>query len=319
MEHQCIFCKSRLCIPVNMKHSENWKYVLCQNCSTTQLCPTPSQEILAQAYSDTYYGPRKTKFIGPVESLIQTFRRMRAKSVTKVIPGKGSLLDIGCGNGEFLAMLKDSYDCHGVELPGKQAERAMVKLGDKIKVGKLNTSDFKKNSLDAVTMWHVFEHLTQPGETLSMIDCWLKPGGYLFLSLPNIDSWQAGIFQGNWLHLDPPRHLFFQNQETIQRNLESKGYRLIRVKHLSFEQNIFGYIQSALNLLMKPRDLFFHFLQGILPRQKHKVLLSGLAAVLLFPFAFCLTLLEAMVGKGGTIELIFRKAECHRVKEPNFV
>ena len=73
----------------------------------------------------------------------------------------------------------------------------------------LEKNDFAPQSFDAVTLIHVFEHLPDPRQTLEIISEILKKDGILMMSFPNIDSFQSRIFKGKWLHIDPPRHLFF--------------------------------------------------------------------------------------------------------------
>ena len=94
-------------------------------------------------------------------------------------------------------------DTRGTPVGGLVSSRLLM-IKDQI-----SKEDFDEDFFDVVCMWHVFEHLAQPKETLSIIKKILKPDGYLMMSLPNIGSVQSRLSRGKWLHLDPPKHLFF--------------------------------------------------------------------------------------------------------------
>ncbi len=231
------------------------------------LAPRPTTEQLLEAYSDTYYGPGDTKFIAPIESVIDYFRAQRSRRISRMLPAAGRVLDIGCGNGRFLRYLaKRGFEAHGIELPGKAADRASEVRGLHIHVGESGSIDFPSNSFDIVTMWHVLEHLTEPKVTLERVFRWLTPGGRLVLSLPNVDSWQSHVFKGRWLHHDPPRHLVYLGPKALTRNLAEIGFSVAGESYFSLEQNPFGLQQSLLNCFLARRDALLKASGVTLPR-----------------------------------------------------
>ena len=188
----------------------------CSVCGAFFLNPSPTEEQLGQAYDDSYYGTGDSKFGSGVEKVLDVFRGARGRRVRGYVKPGGRVLDIGCGSGDFLKKLSErGFEAFGTELDGQAARRAMQVDGIKVKTGPLLEADFDKDFFDAVCMWHVFEHLAEPKRTLEIISKILKPGGYLFLSMPNIESIQSRLFKGRWLHLDPPRHLFFLSPEKL--------------------------------------------------------------------------------------------------------
>ena len=225
-----------------------------------------------------------------------------------------NILDIGCGNGRFLkALIDKNYNAYGVELPSKSAQRASMIQGLNLKIGELCEDDFGADFFDAVTMWHVLEHLSQPQLTLRIIQKILKKGGYLAISLPNINSFQSKLFKSSWLHLDTPRHLFFFDASDLVKILQKFGFEIVTINYFSLEQNPFGMQQSILNCIIRKRELLFEVLKGNNSYASEysdvSILLQKLFCISTFPFFALLSVIEASLKKGGTMEMIFRKVK----------
>ncbi len=223
-----------------------------------------------------------------------------------------NIIDIGCGNGRFLKGLIDkNYKAYGIELPSKSAQRAARIPGLNLKIGNLSEDDFEDNFFDVVTMWHVLEHLSQPRQTLETIQRILKQGGYLVISLPNINSFQSKLFIGRWLHLDTPRHLVFFDASDLTKILQKFGFEIVTINYFSLEQNPFGMQQSILNCIIRKRELLFEVLKGNNSYASEysdvSILLQKLFCISTFPFFALLSVIEASLKKGGTMEMIFRK------------
>jgi SAM-dependent methyltransferase len=281
-------------------------------CLAVFLNPSPTQQQLNQAYDDSYYGKGQGKFAGCIEKVLDLFRRARATRLAKYIKLPAKILDIGCGNGRFLGyLINQGFDGYGIELPGKAAERARQIPGLNLKIGRLTQQDYTENFFDSICMWHVFEHLTEPKETLHIIQKILKPGGYLMMSLPNIDSLQSRLFRGKWLHLDPPKHLFFLAPSDLISTLKEFGFKSIKQKYFSLEQNSFGIQQSILNCLLRKREVLFEALKGnneyIKECSRFSIMLQKVFYLSTFPVFVFLAGLEAAFKKGGTMEFIFKK------------
>ena len=310
----CGYCSSdnsRECYAVQSLHRDQFYIHHCQECGAYFLTPRPTPQQIEQAYSESYYGTKESKFPPFIEGVIDAFRKSRSRRVMRYIASSARILDIGCGNGRFLGyLLERNFEVYGVELPGKAVERAKQIKGLQLKEGPLESEDFPNNHFDAISLWHVFEHLTRPRQTLDIIGSILKPGGYLFLSLPNIQSWQSRLFKGHWLHLDPPKHLFFFEPDRLVTLLDSYGFTLQEKTTFSIEQNPFGIQQSLLNCMCRDRDILFERIKG---NQEYpegyaqwKVILQKIVAVLTAPVFVALAGLESVAGRGGTFEMVFR-------------
>jgi len=273
--------------------------------------PTASQ--LSNAYSAEYYGQGKDKFGGTIEKILDAFKRQRANRLDRRMEGPGKILDIGCGNGRFLSFMRDlGHQIYGLEMVGASADRAGEIAGLQLKLGHLEADDFSLNTFDAITLYHVFEHLTEPKKYLKIISDILKPGGYLVMSFPNIDSFQSRLFKGNWFHLDPPRHLFFFKPKDFRSEMSKYGLDTINERHFSIEYNPYGWQQSILNLLCKKRDVLYEHMKHNEAYVKDypavNLSLQSLWYKASAPIFIGLDLFDAVMRKSGTVELLLRKS-----------
>lgn len=283
--------------------------VQCCGCGVFALHPQPRDERLAAAYSREYYGSSRRKFIAPIAALVNLFQGGRVRLVSRRIPGGGSILDIGCGNGGFLLqMQRRGYRVQGTEWTAGAAARVPKESNIPMHVGDLSDLDLPPQSFDAITLWHVLEHLRRPRETLEKIRTLLKDDGTLFMSMPNAESAQANRYGAHWFHHDPPRHLFGFGPRSLTRLLEQTGFHIQRISTWSLEQNPFGEIQSALNARRVARDGLYQQLKGV-SRETFATRGADLVrmGILLFPALVCSTL-ESARGKGATMTIEARPA-----------
>ena len=247
-----------------------WSFTRCTNpgCLLVWLDPQPIEEDIGQAYA-TYF----THESGTVGSSLpkRMFRQVRSsylrsrfgyeKSTSTrawrwlaplghlypggadafgarvmFLPGptkSSSLLDVGCGGGDFIAMMQDlGWTVAGVETDTIATERARTR-GLDVHQGQLEGAGFDALSFDAITMAHVVEHVHDPSRLLTECRRILKPGGTVVITTPNSSSWGHRHFGKDWLPLDPPRHLHLFNLQNMQRLLESADLRPQKVATLA--------------------------------------------------------------------------------------
>jgi SAM-dependent methyltransferase len=172
----------------------------------------------------------------------------------------------------------------------------------------LDGETFPPESFDLVCLWHVLEHLQDPGRALALSWQWLRPGGALMIAVPNADSWQARLFRGNWFHLDYPRHLVQFTAASLVQLVGAAKFGVVKMRHFSIDQNPYGILQSALNTFGFPWDDLYEMLKGnchFRPSALHA--LEVLAAALLAGPSLLFAGVEAAVHQGGTVELVARK------------
>jgi len=311
----CGYCgnmESSELYPTGSTAGDDFTMNRCLRCGAVFLSPRPTPQQLRTAYGSSYYGQSNEKFSPPIEKILDYFRSARARKVGRFVVPPAKVLDIGCGNGRFLGhLIKRGFESYGIELPGKAAQRASEISDLRLKIGQLSADDFGSDFFDCVCLWHVFEHLTEPQQVLQIVCKILKRDGFLVMSMPNIDSLQSLIFRGKWLHLDPPRHLFYLGADILTREMKNIGFELVDIDYFSFEQAIFGIQQSLLNIFTQKRDVLFEAFKGnkdyISGYSSLNINLQKLFAFSTVPFFAILAVVESLLRRGGAMELVFKK------------
>ena len=162
-------------------------------------------------YSDKHDGLSRRAFSGRLLSWIPLFNDVARRYVMNLRGDqKGRLLDVGCGDGKFLADMKRlGWEVVGVEPDPEAAKIAEERLGLSVFTGTLGEANFPPDAFDAITMKHVIEHVEDPIGLVRECHRILKPGGRLSIATPNTECLQHQLFRTAWLELDPPRHLQF--------------------------------------------------------------------------------------------------------------
>jgi ubiquinone/menaquinone biosynthesis C-methylase UbiE len=201
--------------------------------------PRPTSEEMAANYPDEY-----AVFQAGGDLFSRRGMQRRCEIVLKERL-TGHLLDIGCARGEFLRSMRDDYGWKvtGVEISDHAAHEGRLRYHLDIQSGTLADAKFSDNFFDAVTLWDVLEHLTEPAETLTEIRRILKPDGLLVLRLPNAGSWDARLFGKFWAGYDPPRHYYVFDLNTISCLLTQTGFSIQKVNtsigsYLNFVKSI---------------------------------------------------------------------------------
>ena len=113
---------------------------------------------------------------------------------------KWKILDIGCGNGDFLSKLDSSrVERYGIEINKRGCEMCL-RRGLRAYNQELTNIDFQDKKFDVITLWHVLEHTEKPMELLNKIYQILKKDGVLAFITPNTDSFGFKWGKENWFH-----------------------------------------------------------------------------------------------------------------------
>ena len=152
----------------------------------------------------------------------------------------GLLLDVGCGQGEFLGAAAASFgfDVWGIDIAAKNVD-FVKKTHSLEKVYCEPLEDFMQRKdlprFDVITVFEVMEHLTDPVAFLNNLRQLLKPGGHLVLSFPNRD--RCGKKKEDWDY--PPNHFYRWNSQSISRFLESRGLTMVKIIEQPFSPDFF--------------------------------------------------------------------------------
>jgi len=176
-----------------------------------------------------YTQPWHWKAIGKIATIFPPIRelgRMGARCLTK--KQKGKLLDVGCGDGRFLSLMRSfGWDVRGVEPDVEAARIARDVHNLNVDCGTLDDIRIPPSSLDVVTLHHVIEHAPNPIELLQHCRRVLTPSGLLVLQTPNLRSIGHRIFSRDWRDLDPPRHFCLFDPRTLSECVTRSGFRIL--------------------------------------------------------------------------------------------
>ena len=204
-------------------------------------------------------------WIGPLKEIV-------GRSVVYLkASDRGCLLDVGCGNGRFLAQMRElGWEVMGVEPDSEAARIARKRFGLDVFQGTLEEAKFPDNSFDAITMNHVIEHVPDPIGLLAECRRILKPDGKMVMVTPNIQSLGRYLFGKAWLHWDPPRHLVLFSPKSLRACAERAG---LRVRSLWTTSKGACFIWTASRLIRRDGKL----LRGTPQRPSLWLKLEGLA------------------------------------------
>lgn len=143
------------------------------------------------------------------------------------------MLDVGCGNGDFLALMRDAgWDVVGVEPDATAAQFARELRAIPVVSGVLEDAGFADQTFDVVVLNHVIEHVFDPVAVLRECGRVTKADGIVVIVTPNIASLGHRVFGELWIHLDPPRHLYLFSPEAMRACCKNAGLA-IRVSRTS--------------------------------------------------------------------------------------
>jgi 2-polyprenyl-3-methyl-5-hydroxy-6-metoxy-1,4-benzoquinol methylase len=242
-----------------------WSLHRCGDCTCAYLDPRPDEATSALAYR-TYYddaapppepdsrrGWRRVRRalrngylssrygyrLSPASAigrlavpLLPRYRELADEHVRhlRLPEGRPRLLDVGCGEGEFLAEMQSlGWSAEGLD-PSAEAVTTAQARGVPARQATLSEAQLEPKSFDAITFRLVFEHLRGPVSALAECRRALQVGGVLWIATPSLDSEAHLIFGRNWIHLEPPRHAVVYTASALKRLLEATGFEIVAVR-----------------------------------------------------------------------------------------
>jgi SAM-dependent methyltransferase len=152
----------------------------CRSCGLIFDNPRPSQECISRYYSE--HG-KYDAWLDRKDRLALQWRQALAR--IQRFKASGDLLDVGAGIGHFISFARSHFNCTGTEISSEGVRLAREMFGVDLLPGSLESIDMRGRIFDLIVMFHVLEHLPSPGETIRFCRSLLKPGGILYLALPN--------------------------------------------------------------------------------------------------------------------------------------
>jgi SAM-dependent methyltransferase len=279
----------------------------CPSCGTAVTAGAPPAfEAAHEAGAYAARVPRLSRAAAPV---LAAFDRRRLTLLARAVRPPGALLDAGAGRGRFVAAARAAgWDARGIEPSVRGVEAARAAYGVTLERAGIETAPIAPGSLDAICLWHVLEHLDDPGAALERVAGWLAPGGAVLVGVPNLASLQARIGGERWFHLDVPRHRIHFTPAGLRALLARHGLQVAAEEHVLAEHNPFGLWQSSVSRLTRTPAYLFNVLKRNAQPDARDLAVT-LAALPLAPVAAIAELIAGLAGRGGTIAVTARPAD----------
>jgi 2-polyprenyl-3-methyl-5-hydroxy-6-metoxy-1,4-benzoquinol methylase len=209
----------------HMVSGETFNVEFCGQCNLGITNPRPDS--IASYYDSPAYVSHLDQGQGTMGRIYGVARSFASWTKVRLISAatkksKGSLLDYGCGVGFFASRAeRRGWLVQGVEL----SDSARAKAQEKLKRGTVVSSrdELPDTKYDAVTLFHVLEHLDDPAETLRWIRGRLNPGGAIIVALPNHASPDAEYYGRFWAAWDVPIHYWHFTKESMTELAKTNG------------------------------------------------------------------------------------------------
>jgi SAM-dependent methyltransferase len=222
---------------VSHESFEIWE---CKACSLrfTQDIPTETQ--IGRYYQSEEYISHSDTRKGLINSLYHKVRKrtliVKRNTITKYTGiKKGRILDIGAGTGAFLNTMKEGgWESIGIE-PSDDARSAAQRLYGLSLQPLDDFKSFPAQSFDAITMWHVLEHVHDLQGYMKKLEELLKPNGKLFIAVPNYTSYDAHVYKEFWAAYDVPRHLYHFSPLSMRQLLKEHELGLKQICSMWFD------------------------------------------------------------------------------------
>ncbi len=248
MKNSCLICNgSELRV---IYKGGKYEIIQCQICLFGTLRNYPSDKELKIFYQKSYFIERELE-------IFSKDAEQKFKFVKKHLKNGAKILDFGCGTGEFLNIAKQNHmQVCGYDISDFAKKTVAKKYRIKVKSGPLQKALYAKGSFDAVVAFDVIEHIKNPKKVFEFFSYWLKPGGMIFLTTPNIRSWDAKILGKHWYGFKKlPEHIHYFSPVSIKLLLSEVGFNNCLIKNWGFVRPL-NFLLSKLGI-----NLHFYFLK----------------------------------------------------------
>ena len=215
------------CIDQTVSH-EKFQLTQCCNCTFLITSPRPDSTAIGKYYDSPDYishASSSHKFQDKIYFLARKYALNNKRKLIERHSLKGKVLDVGCGAGEFLKQMK----LHGWETTGTEPNTKAQSIAKNLGITIHNQLfEITQETYQAITLWHVLEHVHELNLTIEKIKDLLHKNGTIFIAVPNHKSSDAKYYKENWAAYDVPRHLWHFDQITMTKLLEKHELKLIQ-------------------------------------------------------------------------------------------
>lgn len=228
---------------------ESFSIAECDNCLLRFTQDVPDAASISPYYKSENYISHTNTSKGLINRLYQSVRKKTLNQKRELIEKttsitNGNLLDVGSGTGAFVAAMKEAgWQVTGLE-PDADA-RTVSKQSYNIELDDINQFyNLPASSYDAITMWHVLEHVHDLQGYIAKLKLLLKENGRLFIAVPNYMSKDAAIYGEHWAAYDVPRHLYHFSPKAMQLLVEMHGLKLLQCKPMWYDSFYISMLSS---------------------------------------------------------------------------
>lgn len=219
---------------------EDYEIWNCADCDFHFTQHVPNQEFIAPYYkSEDYISHSDTKK-GIVNNLYHRVRQIMLDRKYKLVDfysQGGTLLDYGSGTGYFPAYVKaKNKTVKAIEIDPDARKYSQDRFGlDVYEPEAMANGTFSSGEFDVISLWHVMEHLYNPGTYVQSFKNLLQENGHLIIAVPNFTSYDAEYYGKYWAAYDVPRHLWHFSPDTMKKMVEKEGFILVDKKPMPFD------------------------------------------------------------------------------------
>lgn len=206
------------------------KYIFCGRCKSIYLENPPTLKILRK--ENEKYASSVIKSIASIQESL-TIPRDRISLLSKNIKRRSTILDVGCGYGLFLDLIRQAKHVpYGMDI-ARDFIRYLRKRNIK---GYTSMTDAPDNYFDAITAFDVIEHISNPHQFIKNIKRKLKKNGYIMISTPNLLGISGRVLKHNWWVFSPNGHFTLFSLNSLCTLLERYGFEVIESRTNSITQ-----------------------------------------------------------------------------------
>lgn len=212
----------------------------CNDCTVMFTQDVPPQDAIGTYYASENYVSHSNTQKGLVNRLYHIIRKktlVTKRNLLKKETGisAGKILDVGCGTGAFLNEMKNNgWQITGLE-PDETARKNAIELFNIEPLPSPEIFNLPSESFDAITLWHVLEHVHQLQGYTAQLKKLLTKKGKLFIAVPNYTSWDAQHYKEYWAAYDVPRHLYHFSPAGINTLMRAHGMQVKKIKPMWFD------------------------------------------------------------------------------------
>ncbi len=221
----------------------------CNECTARFTQDVPGNDDIGNYYKSKGYVSHTNTSKGLINWLYQVVRKKTLKQKRKLVCkltgiNQGMLLDVGSGTGAFVnEMKKNGWQVTGLEPDASAREVAKKVFNCEIK----NVDELfhlAQNSFDAITLWHVLEHVHDLHNYISQLKDLLKQNGKLIIAVPNYTSLDASVYERYWAAYDVPRHLYHFSPLSMKHLIEKHEMKILGYKPMWFDSYYVSLLSS---------------------------------------------------------------------------